>query len=240
MNQLESYAIVVSAGKGLRMGSKIKKQYLCLDGIPILSRTLMAFDKTDLTHDIILVVPKEDEAYCKTHILDPYGFKKKIHLVEGGKERQDSVLNGLKYIQDRLNPDKDAIVMIHDGVRPFVDQRMIEDCIHYAIEYGACVPGVKITDTVKEVFPDRVVHKTLNRENLYLAQTPQGFRLSLIMPAFDHAMKTRFSGTDDASLVEHSGHKVKMIKGSELNIKITKPEDLALGEYFLLLTLKSS
>lgn len=215
------------------MGSKTKKQYLCLDGIPILTRTIMVFDQCEQLHEIVLVVPQEEMAYCKKHIIGPFGFTKKIHLVEGGKERQDSVLNGLKKVRDRMNLEKETIVMIHDGVRPFVDQCTIEDCIHNAIEYGACIPAVKITDTVKQVFEDLSIQKTLNRENLYKAQTPQSFKMDLIWRAFEYAMTTSFSGTDDASLVEHAGQKVFAIKGSKLNIKITTPEDLALGKYLL-------
>lgn len=233
MDDSRHFAIIVAAGKGLRMGSKTKKQYLYLDKIPILTRTVMVFDKCDQVHEIILVVPREDEEYCKSHIIDPYGFKKNIHLIEGGKERQHSVLNGMRCIHDRMNSDKEAIVIIHDGVRPFVHQSIVEDCIQNAIEYGACIPAVKITDTVKEVLEDLVIQKTLNRENLYKAQTPQTFRMELLVRAFDHAAKTSFSGTDDASLVEHSGHKVVVIKGSDLNIKITTKEDLFLAEYLL-------
>ncbi|MCD4722789.1 MAG: 2-C-methyl-D-erythritol 4-phosphate cytidylyltransferase [Desulfobacula sp.] len=238
MDELRHFAIIVAAGKGLRMDQKMKKQYLHLDGIPILTRTIMAFDKCDPVHEIILVVPKQEKMYCKTHIIDPYGFKKKIHLVEGGKKRQDSVLKGLNYIRDKMSRDKEAIIMIHDGVRPFVNQNIIKDCIWNAVEYGACIPGVKITDTVKHVSSDYFIQKTLNRENLYNAQTPQTFKLDLILRAFEHAGKILFLGTDDASLVEHLGHKVVIINGSKLNIKITTPEDLVLGKY--LLTLKLS
>ncbi|MCK4766895.1 MAG: 2-C-methyl-D-erythritol 4-phosphate cytidylyltransferase [Desulfobacula sp.] len=215
------------------MGPKIKKQYLYLDKIPILTRTIMAFDTCDQLNEIVLVIPKQDHDYCKNHIIEPFGFAKKIHLVEGGKERQHSVLNALIHIRDKINGEKKAIVMIHDGVRPFINQNMIKECIRNAIEYGACIPAVKITDTVKEVSGSLVIQKTVNRENLYKAQTPQTFKLDLLLRAFDHAIKTSFSGTDDASLVEHLGHKVVIIKGFKPNIKITTPEDLALGEYLL-------
>jgi len=227
------FAIVVAAGNGLRMESKTRKQFLCLGGIPILSRTLMVFDASKDIHEIILVVPKDAVEFCKTQILDPYGFKTRIHLVQGGKERQGSVFNGLKFIQNQLKPDIDTIVMIHDGVRPFVDQCIIENCIQKALQYGGCIPAVKVTDTLKEVFPDFVIRRTLNRETLYQAQTPQTFKLSLILQAFNHAYKTFFSGTDEASLLEHFGHKVHIVKGSKLNIKITCPEDLVLGEILL-------
>ena len=217
----------------MRMGSKIKKQYLNLEGIPILARTIMAFDICDQINEIVLVIPKIDHDYCKKHIIDPFHFKKKIYLVEGGNKRQDSVLNGLNCVHDIMSLDREVIVLIHDGVRPFVNRNMIEDCIQKANKYGACIPGVKITDTVKQVCTDLSIQKTLNRQFLYTAQTPQTFKLDLIMKAFDYAIKTSFSGTDDASLVEYLGEKVVVIKGSNLNIKITTQEDLVLGKHLL-------
>lgn len=233
MTPLENFAIIVAAGKGLRMGSNTKKQYLCLDKIPILVRTMMLFDKCELLHEIVLVIPKGDTEYCKNQIIAPFGFTKKVHLVEGGDERQISVFNGLKRVQDRRRPGKETIVLIHDGVRPFAHTDIIKDCIQSAGEHGACIPGVKITDTIKEVSPGLRIKKTVNREFLYKAQTPQAFKLDLILQAFDNAIKTNFSGTDDASIVEHFGHKVVVIKGSKFNIKITTQEDLVFGESLL-------
>ncbi|MBU1342461.1 MAG: 2-C-methyl-D-erythritol 4-phosphate cytidylyltransferase [Proteobacteria bacterium] len=233
MVHLKIFAIIVAAGKGLRMGSKIKKQYLCLGRIPILARTIMQFDKCDQVDEIVLVIPEQDREYCQKQVVDPYGFGKKIHLVDGGKERQQSVLNGLKWVGDTIKLEKQTIVMIHDGVRPFVDQTVIEACIQNAIEYGACVPAVKITDTVKDVCKDLSVKKTVDRQSLYTVQTPQTFRFDLLLRAFDHAVKTSFLGTDDASLVEHLGHRVVIVNGSKLNIKITTQEDLDLGKVLL-------
>jgi 2-C-methyl-D-erythritol 4-phosphate cytidylyltransferase len=233
MREFQNFAIIVAAGKGLRMESKIKKQYIDLDKIPILARTIMAFDICDNLHEIVLVIPKQDHEYCKKHIIDPFGFRKKIHLVKGGNKRQESVLNGLKRVSDRVTLDKEAIVLIHDGVRPFINLNIIRECIQNTIEYGACIPAFKITDTVKRVCADLSIEKTVSRQLLYAAQTPQTFKLDLILRAFDHAGKTCFSGTDDASLVEHLGDKVVIIKGSNLNIKITTQEDLVLGKHLL-------
>ncbi len=233
MHQSQNFVIIVAAGMGVRMGSKIRKQYICLEGIPILARTIMAFDSCDQLHEIVLVITKQDHEYCRKHIINPFGFTKKIHLVEGGKERQDSVLKGLKKVREERTDDKQTIVLIHDGVRPFVNQNIIQKCIQKTIEYGACIPAVKITDTVKQVRPDLIIQKTIDRQFLYIAQTPQAFKLDLILLAFDHAGKTCFSGTDDASLVEHLGEKVVIIKGSNLNIKITTQEDLVLGKHLL-------
>ncbi len=233
MVQFQNYAIIVAAGKGLRMGSKIKKQYLNLEGIPILARTIMAFDACDMIHEIVLLIGKKDFNYCKKNIIEPFEFVKKIHLVEGGNKRQDSVLNGVNRVCGQMDHDKEAIVLIHDGVRPFIDQNMIADCIRHTIKYGACIPAVKITDTIKQVCTDLTIQKTIDRQLLYAAQTPQTFKLDLMLRAFDHARKTSYSGTDDASLVEHLNEKVFIINGSKLNIKITTKQDLVLAKYLL-------
>ncbi|MCP3875494.1 MAG: 2-C-methyl-D-erythritol 4-phosphate cytidylyltransferase [Desulfobacteraceae bacterium] len=233
MNPSENYVIIVAAGKGLRMESKTKKQYLDLNGIPILARTIMAFDICDKIGEIVLVIPEEDDGYCKEHVIDPFEFKKTIHLVKGGSQRQISVMNGLKQINKIVNSKKEIIVMIHDGVRPFIDQSIVQACIQKAIEHGACIPGEPISDTVKHVNPDLTIKKTVNREFLYRAQTPQTFKLDLIMKAYEHAGQTSFWGTDEASLVEHLGGKVHVIQGSKRNIKITNPDDLVLGKYLL-------
>jgi len=240
----KNFAIIVAAGKGLRMESTIKKQYLVLNGMPILTHTIMVFDKCNQIHEIVLVVPDDDKEYCKSSIVAPFEFNKNIHLVQGGITRQDSVFNGLRHVHEYLESSTTSIVMIHDGVRPFVDDTIILNCINGAIQHGACIPAVQITDTIKQVSPNKqkksgfYIQKTLNREFIYCAQTPQTFRLELILNAFEHAVKTNFSGTDDASIIENAEHKVFLTEGSKNNIKITTPEDIVLGKY--LLTLKSS
>ena len=227
------FAVIVAAGNGLRMNSETKKQYLLLNGIPILTRTVMAFCAVEDIGKIILVVPENDMEHCKSNLLDPYGLGNKIHLIAGGNQRQDSVFNGLKYIRNTLSPGTDAVVLIHDGVRPFVDRDIIGNCIKNVMPSAACVPGIAISDTVKQALPDLSVQKTISREHLYLIQTPQCFYLNLIFEAFEYAVKTSFLGTDDASIFEHFGGKIQIIKGSKLNIKITTPEDLSLGELYL-------
>ncbi len=242
----KNFVIIVAAGKGLRMGAATKKQYLCLDEIPILTHTIMAFDRCDYIHEIILVIPEKDQHYCQKYIIDPFVFTKNIHIAQGGKKREDSVFNGLNMVCERIESVNKTIVMIHDGVRPFVDDSIIKNCINGAIQYGACIPAVKITDTIKQVCSDKEINsgffiqKTINRESLYSAQTPQTFKLDLILKAFDHAKKNGFSGTDDASLLEYSGYNVYIAKGSKLNIKITTPEDLVLGKYLLAIKANSS
>lgn len=233
MHSIQNFVIVVAAGQGLRMGSDLKKQYLCLDKIPILVRTLMAFDRHSDIDEIILVIPEKDHPYCKDQILGLNEFNKKIHLVAGGKQRQDSVFNGLKKLESQIKSTADKVVLIHDGVRPFVEKDMIKNCILGAREYGACIPAVKITDTIKQADKSLGVEKTVPRRNLYCAQTPQAFKLDVILQAFEYAGKNSFLGTDDASLVEYFGHKVMIVEGAKFNIKITTPEDLALGEFLL-------
>jgi 2-C-methyl-D-erythritol 4-phosphate cytidylyltransferase len=227
------FAVIVAAGSGLRMNSETKKQYLLLKGIPILTRTVMAFCAVEDIGKIILAVPENDMEYSKSKLIEPYGLPNKIHVIAGGNHRQDSVFNGLKYIRNTLVAGTDAVVLIHDGVRPFVDQDIIRNCIKNVMPSAACVPGIGISDTVKQAFPDLSVQKTISRESLYLIQTPQCFYLNPILEAFEYAIKTSFLGTDDASIFEHSGGKVQIIKGSKLNIKITTPEDLSLGELYL-------
>ncbi len=233
MESTQNFALIVAAGRGLRMGAKTKKQYLDLDGCPVLTRTLMIFERNHCISEIVLVIPKEDAEYCISHIIAPFGFKKKIHIVSGGLERQDSVMNGLKFLQKSENVQKESIVLIHDGVRPFINQEIIENCIQKATEHDACIPGLQITDTVKRVSPDLTILNTVDRERLYHAQTPQSFKLELIVKAYEHALKQSFAATDDASVVEYFGGRVHIIKGSIFNIKITKPEDLVLGESIL-------
>jgi len=230
--------IIVAAGKGLRMGANIKKQYLCLQGIPILAHTVMAFDNCEDIDEIIIVLPENNKQYCQKHVINPFKFTKTIHLAQGGKTRQDSVYQGLQLAQTLINPVKENIVIVHDGVRPFVDYNIIKNCINSAVKFGACIPAIKITDTIKQVNSDSFIYKTINRSALYSAQTPQAFKLKFILSAFEYAVRTDFLGTDDASIIENFGHSVYIIQGSKLNIKITTPEDLILGKY--LLTLKDS
>ncbi|MCK5097978.1 MAG: 2-C-methyl-D-erythritol 4-phosphate cytidylyltransferase, partial [Desulfobacteraceae bacterium] len=209
-----------------------KKQYLPLDNIPILSHTLMKFEQYCKPHKIILVVPENDIKYCKESILKPLGMEKKVIIVPGGKERQQSVLNGINRIKTLTdNYDKD-ILLIHDGVRPFIDAFIIDECIKGAIESGACVPAIKVVDTLK-IVNNNVVTKTLNRDYIYQIQTPQGFLLKIIVDAMEYAENKKFSGTDEASVVEFFGHKVVVIKGSKRNIKITTKEDLEFAKMYL-------
>ena len=222
------YAIIVAAGKGIRMSNTVRKQYIALDGIPILSRTLGVFDRCGLIDQIIIAVPKDDIDYCRNDIIPAARMKKGANLVIGGTRRQDSVYNSLKTIET----DND-IVLIHDGVRPFVNPEHLVDCIKSAQKHGACILGIPAFDTVKHVNPKNEIIDTQKRDTLWLAQTPQAFQLELIKRAHEIAKQEGFRGTDDASLVERLGGIVKIIPGSRSNIKITNQEDLKLAQAIL-------
>ncbi|MBU2622443.1 MAG: 2-C-methyl-D-erythritol 4-phosphate cytidylyltransferase [Proteobacteria bacterium] len=222
------YAVIVAAGKGVRMKCTTLKQYLELEGVPLLSITLKAFDKCSLIDEIILVVPSGDIGFCLEKIINPAGIQKKVTPVAGGLKRQDSVYNGLLAVDEKV-----STVVIHDGVRPFVNPSSIEECIREAVLHGACILGLPVSDTLKLADGSGYIKKTLERDSVWLAQTPQAFDYSLIKKAHDRARKEGFKGTDDASLVERIGEKVKIIRGSIENIKITTPEDLAIARAIL-------
>lgn len=222
------YAIIVAAGKGLRMRNSKRKQYRVLDGKPILAHTLMAFNRCEPIDQIIVAVPAEDIEFCRKKILPFANMEKETRLVSGGVRRQDSVYNGLQAIEN-----DDGIVVIHDGVRPFVQQEHLLICIKNAREHGACILGLPAFDTVKQVNENNEIVQTRQRNTLWLAQTPQAFELKLIKKAHAAAKQDGFSGTDDASLVERIGATVKITPGSRSNIKITHREDLQLARALL-------
>lgn len=218
------FAVVVAGGKGERMQSNIRKQYLMLDGLPILSRTLIAFSEISDIDKIYLAVPEADFDFCIRRIIPLVRNRVPVELVPGGKNRQQSVFNALSVI-----PDPETIVAIHDGVRPFVPVRQTQAAIRWAGQVGACILGLCAVDTLKTVDRDGYIAKTLPRTGVWQAQTPQVFRLRIIRQAHEYALATGFSGTDDASLVENADERVRMIPGSSFNIKITQPEDLAIA-----------
>jgi 2-C-methyl-D-erythritol 4-phosphate cytidylyltransferase len=221
-------AIIVAAGKGVRINDTIRKQYLDLAGRPILAYSLMAFDACDKIESIFLVVPEEDLNYCQKSILSLLKLQKKVNLVPGGAQRQDSVYNGLQALDNKTDT-----VVIHDGVRPFIRSEQLTACIIGAKETGACILGVLASDTLKRVGKSGIIEKTLARDAVWLAQTPQAFQYDLIIKAHEKARQDGYSGTDDALLVERLGVSVKMIKGSKSNIKITSREDLKLARAML-------
>ena len=214
-------AIIVAAGKGVRMKGRIRKQYLDLSGRPVLSYSVMTFDACSLIDEIFIVVPEDEIDYCQKNIVSLLELKTRVNLIPGGDQRQDSVYNGLQAIDK-----KTTTVVIHDGVRPFIHPEKLTACIFGAKDFGACILAVPAADTLKRVNKSGIVDRTLFRENIWLAQTPQAFQYGLILKAHETARRDGYAGTDDASLVERLGKDVRIINGSKFNIKITTQEDL--------------
>lgn len=220
--------IIAAAGMSNRMGSKINKQFLAIGNKPILAHSIDKFEKCKYVDEIILVAKEEEVEYCRKEIVRRYGFKKVTNIIKGGKERQDSVYNGLLALNEKAD-----IVLTHDGARPFVKIESIESGIKGVIEHGACVIGVPVKDTIKVVTSTNDVHHTPKRSLLWAAQTPQCFWMHLLKKGYEMASQEGIIGTDDSSLVEKIGHPIKMIMGSYDNIKITTPEDLIIAESLL-------
>jgi len=225
---MKADAVIVSAGKGHRFMEGRKKQFFSLGGKPVLAHTIDQFEICSLIRQILLVVGQEDLDYCLKEIVETYGYRKVSLIIPGGKRRQESVKKGL----DTL-PGDTEIIVIHDGVRPFVTKEMIEESIQFAARCGAVVTAMPVKDTIKMAHPDGTVLQTLERESLWQVQTPQTFQAPIIKEAYLKATEDGFIGTDDASLVERLGIKVHILQGSYTNIKITTPEDLMLANLFL-------
>jgi 2-C-methyl-D-erythritol 4-phosphate cytidylyltransferase/2-C-methyl-D-erythritol 2,4-cyclodiphosphate synthase len=222
---MKTVAIIPSGGSGKRLAREVAKQYLPLDSLPMLVHTIRVFQWAEVVSAIVLVVPKEDVAPVQKQIVEKYGLTKVMSVVGGGRERQDSVRNGLQAFSEACD-----IVIVHDGVRPFVDPDMINRVVAAAAKWGAASIGVPAKDTIKETTEENVVTATLPRQNLWQTQTPQAFRYDVLRRAYAEAERDHFYGTDDASLVERTGVKVRMVTGSHENIKITTPEDLLIAE----------
>jgi 2-C-methyl-D-erythritol 4-phosphate cytidylyltransferase len=218
-------ALIVAGGQGLRMKRAERKQYLDLDGTPVLGRTLAVFDASDLIDRIVLVVPELDSSFCRDDFISGGELEKPVDIVAGGQTRQASVFNGLRAIV----AEDDDLVAIHDAVRPFLKKKDLEACIRAADETGACILGLRAFDTVKKADSAGRIEATVDRDSIWLAQTPQVFRYRLIIDAHTLARQKGIAGTDDAALLEMAGHAVRILPGSRLNIKITTPEDLALA-----------
>ena len=221
-------AVIVAAGRGQRMGGDQPKQLLPIGGKPILMHTLTVFLSFGNIDTIILVIPQNWIDTIQSLLSSQDSVAKDIRLVAGGDRRQASVYNGLQAIDAQ-----EGIVLIHDGVRPMVTHGLIEACIQGAQEWGACIPALSVNDTLKRVDNQARVESTVDRKNLRLAQTPQAFDLSLIRGAHQQAAAEGWQVTDDASLIEALGRKVKVIPGIAENFKITTPQDLQLAEILL-------
>lgn len=221
------YAIIVAGGKGARMQASVNKQFLKLKDKPILYYTLSAFSSSRFIDGIILVSAKNEIEYTNKEIIDEYGIKKVVNIVSGGETRQESVYNGLCAAKGA------EIVLIHDGARPFIDDRIIIDGIKYAQKYGACACGVSLRDTIKIKSDCCFSEGTPNRDKLFSVQTPQCFKYDLITACHRKIMDEGVSVTDDTAVVERYNNQVYLYEGSYNNIKITFPEDLILAEAIL-------
>ena len=202
------------------------KQLLVLNGTPILIHTVWKFDASDVIDHVIVTAPRESVDEIRS-LVAAAGFKKPVKVVEGGERRQDSVASGLQHLEPGT-----TLVAVHDAVRPFVTLEEIANVVRQAEHAGAAILAVPIVDTVKQAERE-FVESTLTREHLVLAQTPQVFRTELLKEAFESALKDEYYGTDESSLVERLGYPVAIVRGSERNIKITRPTDLTLARVFL-------
>lgn len=225
---MRTVAIIPAAGSGKRMQGSLSKQYLPLNGIPVLARTLMVFQYSPVVHDVFLVVPSDDIEFATRTIIEKYRISKVSQVLPGGNERQDSVKKGLDAVGDNYD-----IVLIHDGVRPFITEDLIRVSVTEARKREAVTTGVPVKDTVKMVDRDGWIMETPDRSRLWLTQTPQAFKREVIKKAYRSAYDDHFYGTDDAVLVERIGVRVKMLPGSHENIKITTREDFLFAESFM-------
>ena len=221
---LKTVAIIPAAGAGIRMGGERPKQFLDFNGRPLLAVTLEKFQNCPVIDGIIVVAPPDQVDACQKEIISPYRLSKVEKVVAGGARRQDSVRMGIEATEGRY-----GIVLIHDGVRPLVDPGLIERVVEAGRKDPAVITALPAKETVKEVGTDRLVIKTYDRRRVWMVQTPQVFRYDDILMAHRRAHQEGWEEmTDDALLVERMGIPVKVIEGSEDNIKVTTPHDLEL------------
>lgn len=228
MQKKKCTAIILAAGQGTRMGTKIQKQYLEIEGKPILYYSLRAFELSELIDETILVTGEGQEEYCRREIIEKYHINKVKKIVSGGAQRSDSVWNGLQQTED------DGYVFIHDGARPFIDEAIIERAYEAVVRHQACVVGMPVKDTIKIADANEFAKETPRRDDVWKIQTPQVFETNLVKEAYRLlAEQEGIQVTDDAMVLEKMlGKNVKLVRGSYKNIKITTPEDLEIAEVF--------
>ncbi len=217
---MKKYAIIVAGGKGLRMGGELPKQFIPVEGRPVLMRTLDRFHACDSGIRIILVLPRDHQPYWQ-ELCREYDFRVPHRIADGGPTRFHSVQNGLALVDD-----PEALVAVHDGVRPFVASEVIEACYREAEAHGAVVPVIPVVETVRQLVGEASV--TVPRDAYRLVQTPQTFRASLLRRAYEQPFCEAF--TDDASVVEALGEAVCLVEGNRENIKLTTPYDLIVAK----------
>lgn len=231
MKKEKDTAIILAAGQGKRMNAAVQKQYLLIQGYPVLYYSMKAFEES-IVDDIVLVTGAEEMEYCKKEIVERYGFRKVKKIVAGGKERYHSVYEGLKAAE------KTDYVLIHDGARPFVTGEIIARTLEGARVHGACVAGMPVKDTIKLIDEEGFTESTPDRNTVWMVQTPQTFSYPLILEAYRELIEQEKAGaqikvTDDAMVLETMSRKpTKLVEGSYENIKITTPSDLQIAESF--------
>jgi 2-C-methyl-D-erythritol 4-phosphate cytidylyltransferase len=228
---MQVFVLLPAAGLGTRMAGPQPKQFVALDGIPILIHSLRAFASVKRVTGIYVAVRKTEIERVEAQVAE-YGFAEKVRVVEGGDNRQESVAHALAAVPAQV----DDIVLVHDAVRPLIDSATIDRTIDAVVEHGAAIVGLPAVDTIKQV--ERTAHgavitSTIPREFIVQAQTPQGFRYDLLQRAFAEATADGFVGTDEASVVERAGLPVAVVPGSQVNLKITQPGDLELAAFYL-------
>ena len=222
MTERKQYVIIVAGGKGLRMGSDIPKQFLPVGGMPVLMRTILAFRNFNAEMEVILVLPKHQQEYWK-ELCGKFSFNERYLIADGGETRFHSVKNGLQLVPG----DTDGVVGVHDGVRPFPSIETIRRVYEEAERSGAAVPVVPVVDTLRHITNGNG-SETVPRSEYRIVQTPQTFDIKLLKEAYRQEYSNSF--TDDASVVEHSGHDIALVDGNRENIKITTPFDLSVAQ----------
>ena len=223
---MKNVAIILAGGKGKRMNAPVSKQFIEIDEKPLIYYTIKKFEQCKMVNEIIIVLPKDEIDYFNTKIQSRFNFNIS-KIVEGGAERSDSVYNALKAIENA------NVVLIHDGARAFVSNKIIEDGINFAYEFGAAAPGVVPKDTIKVRNENSFSKETPIRESLFAIQTPQCFNYSMIKECHERIQKETICVTDDTMVVEHYGNKVYLYEGDYKNIKLTTEEDLILAREFV-------
>jgi 2-C-methyl-D-erythritol 4-phosphate cytidylyltransferase len=221
-------AVVVAAGKGERMGMLLPKPFLSVAGIPLVVHTLRNLTRSSLIKKVILVVAAERESLCRELLEESGPFTLPLVITQGGEERQDSVRLGLAALESDCD-----IVVIHDAARPFLTAEVVDRSVAVAAEYGGALVAMPVRDTIKQVNKEQMVIATVPRQDLWLAQTPQTFRVEVIREAHRLAHLLGVTVTDDAALVEWAGGRIRIVPGDARNFKITTPEDLQLAEALL-------
>jgi 2-C-methyl-D-erythritol 4-phosphate cytidylyltransferase len=224
------HAVIPAAGQGKRLGGTIKKQFMTLCDLPIAIHTLTAFQNSPLIDEIVCISSKEDLPLFERLISD-HSLTKVTKILPGGERRQDSVWAGVSHLGERS--DLNDLVVVHDGVRPLITPRLIEKVIDVAKREGCGVMAIPVTDSLKQVSSDKMILKSLPRKNVWAMQTPQVFRLGILLEAYRRAEREGLEATDEATLVEKLGLSIRCVEGSIENLKITLPADLEIAEILL-------